>query len=118
MKADFILADFRRPVRAPEYWEGHTIHYKQYLVPGGIGLSTLNLSARDGGKQRQAPWNIGQFITVNVGGKRMKGQVYRVDIHRPGWESKNWEADFDSKTAEWIVTVCFPRIPKDHLKYR
>lgn len=112
MKTEFILADFRKPVRAPEYWEGHVIHYKEYLVEGGIGLSTLNLSARDGGRQRRPPWRIGQPIAVNVGGRRMTGQVYRVDIHRPGWE----ENDFDPKTAEWIVTICFPRIPKQHLR--
>lgn len=118
MKADFILAKFRKPVSAPDYWEGHVIRYKEYLVKGWLGLSTLNLSARDGGSQRKAPWNIGQPITVIVGGKRMKGEVYTIDICRPGWETESIPAEkFDTATAEWIVTVCFPRIPKEHLRY-
>lgn len=115
MKTDCILAEFRQPVHAPDYWEGHTICYKEYPVPGGIGLGTLNLCARDGGRQRSAPWRIAQPITVIVGGKRMSGEVYHVDIHRPGWESPDRDA-FDPLLAEWVVTVCFPRIPKDHLR--
>jgi hypothetical protein len=111
MRTDFLLADFRLPVKAPKGWKGHVIFYKEYR---GIGLSTLNLCDRFGEKQTFPPYSIGQKISVNVGGQRMRGEVYRVDIHRPGWDPA--KSAFDAKTAQWIITVAFPRIPKGHLR--
>jgi hypothetical protein len=113
MKTDFILADFRKPVVAPKWWEGHVIHYKEHPLEGGVGLSTLNLSARDGGKQLAPPYDIGKSVSVIVGGERMRGEVYRIAIH-PKWRD---ELEFDTAQAEWVITVCFPRIPKKHLQY-
>jgi hypothetical protein len=114
MKTEFILFEMRKPVRAPQWWEGHTIHYKEYPVPGGIGLPTVNLSARDGGKQKAPPYLVGQPITVNIGGKKLQGEVYRIDVHVPGFDRPDF--NYNPKDAEWKVTVCFPRIPKNHLK--
>lgn len=112
LKTDFILHEFRKPVSAPQWWEGHTIPFKAYPVKGGIGLCTLNLCARDGGNQKRAPYEIGQPVTVSVGGKRMSGQVYRIEMYRP-----DWDVGFDASKAEWKITLCFPRIPKGHLDY-
>ena len=116
MKVDFILADFRKRVVAPEWWEGHVIRYKEYLVKGGIGLLNHNLASRDGDKQKLSPYQIGQPVTVKIGGKPLCGEVYCIAIHRPGWDTDDPNG-IDIPTCEWIVTVCFPRIPKKHLKY-
>ena len=80
-----------------------------------MGLGNLTLSSRDSGQQKFSPWRIAQPITVTIGGKRLNGEVYRVAIHRPGWDTNRF-TDADLKASEWIVTVCFPRIPKNHLK--
>lgn len=115
LKTDFIRAVFRRPVKPPSWWEGHVINYKEYLpnVKPQTGISTLNLSSRDGGEQQCPPYKPGQFLTVSVGGKRMRGQISDIDIHRPGWAASHAEKDtFDPDEApgEWLIELTFPHI--------
>jgi hypothetical protein len=117
LKTDFIRAVFRRPVKPPPWWEGHVIHYKEYLpdVKPQTGICTLNLSSRDAGQQRLAPYIPGQFLTVSVGGKRMRGQVSDIDIYRPGWADshslKENTFDPDKDSGEWLIELTFPHIP-------
>lgn len=116
LKTPAIYATFRKPVKPPTWWEGHVIYYKEYPfgIPGP-GFCTLNLSSRDAEKQRRAPYVVGQFLTVSVGGKRMRGQICHIDIHRPGWPTAHSESDTfdpDEDPGDWLIKVCFPRIPK------
>jgi len=102
-------------MRPPSWWEGHRIVFKEYPfgIPGP-GFCTLALCSRDGGKQQFAPWKIGQFVTVSVGGKRMRGQVSDIDLFRPGWSDKHTEKctfDPDEDPGEWCVEITFPKIP-------
>lgn len=117
LRTSFIRGTCRKPVKPPSWWEGHVIRYKVY--PFGHGnhcCCTLNLSSRDAGKQRRAPYTPGQFITVSVGGKRMRGQIEDVDIHRPGWTSSHAEKDTfnpDEDPGEWVIQIAFPRIEEN-----
>lgn len=111
LKKTHIRAIFRKPVKAPSWWEGHVICYKEYPFGVGVGkngLCTLNLSSRDASHQKRAPYNVGDFLTVSVGGKRMRGQISDVDIYRPGWPEA-FAPDEDA--GEWKITLDFPRIP-------
>lgn len=113
LKTKLIIHTFSSPVKAPKWWEGHLIHYKEYPQRtkrrSGLGLETVNLSACDGGKQITPPYNIGQKITVSVGGRKMTGEVYSIDVFQGP------PAELNPKEAEWKIDVCFPRIPKNHL---
>lgn len=48
MKADFILSEFRKPVIAPKWWEGHRIHYKEYPLEGALSLFKAGWEAGKG----------------------------------------------------------------------
>jgi hypothetical protein len=114
LKTTHIRATFRKPVKAPSWWEGHVICYKEYQFGGGEnGLCTLNLSSRDACHQKSAPYNVGDFLTVSVGAVKMRGQISDIDIYRPGWSNSHAEPDtFDTEEdpGEWIITIDFPRI--------
>lgn len=115
LKTDAITHTFRKPIHPPSWWEGHHIAFKQYpFGTPGPGYCTVNLCSRDASKQQFSPWKIGQFVTVSVGGKRMRGQVSDVDIYRPGWSDSHHEAssfDPDEDPGEWKITLTFPKIP-------
>lgn len=114
LKTDFIRGTFRKPIKPPPWWEGHVIHYNTYpFGHGHHGCSTLNLSSRDASQQRFAPYKPGQLITVSVGGKRMRGQISQVGVHRPGWSNSHSEPstfDPDEAPGDWLLTIDFPRI--------
>lgn len=113
LKTTHVRATLRKPVKAPSWWEGHVIHFKEYPLKPGIGFCTLNLSSRDAEKQKRAPYNVGDFLTVSVGGVKMRGQISDIDIDRPGWSTSHDQTDtFDPETdpGEWIISLDIPRI--------
>jgi hypothetical protein len=114
LKTSFIRGIFRKPIKPPPWWEGHVIHFKTYPFGHGYhSCSTLTLSDPGAGKQRFAPYSPGQFITVSVGGKRMRGQISQVDVHRPGWlinQNDRDTFDPDEDPGDWLLTIDFPRI--------
>lgn len=115
LKTTHLRASFRKPVKAPAWWEGHVICYKEYPLSdkGENGLCTLNLSSRNASHQKCSPYNVGDFLTVSVGGVKMRGQISDIDIYRPGWSTSHAEPDTfdpDEDPGEWIITLDFPRI--------
>jgi hypothetical protein len=117
LKTDFIRGVFRKSIKPPPWWEGHVIHFKAYpFGHGHHGCCTLTLSDPGGGQQRHAPYNPGQFITVSVGRKRMRGQISDVDVHRPGWSNSHsvpCTFDPDDDPGDWRLTIDFPRIAEN-----
>lgn len=115
LKATHVRAELRKPVKAPTWWEGHVIHYMEYPLSkvGKHGLCTVNLSSRDGGKQKRAPYKVGDFITASIGGVKMRGQISDIEIDRPGWNISHGRSDTfnpDDDPGEWIISLDIPRI--------
>lgn len=116
LKTAAITHTFRRPVRAPAWWEGDVIYFKEYPfgIPGP-GFCSLTLSSQDAEKQQFAPYKISQRIRCLVGGTWMYGEVSEIDIYRPGWsDSHSTPCEFDPEEdpGEWKIQVSFPAIQR------